>query len=140
MARGRSKSKLGLLLFILFILITISVVLYFVFSPPTPGPNPGPPPTPTGSPRLYLYPERHGYNITDFKGFPSSKVVEANFGGIAAIANSAGRKYNRDYTTLDNFWGPDDSMVEMWDKVEKNYPNMNVEKWITYDLGVWTRL
>jgi len=141
MSRGRSKSKWRLILFILFILIVISVVLYFVFShaskpspgpPPTPGPTP---PTPTGSTRLYLYPEKDGYNITDFKGFPSSKVVEANFGGIAAIANSAGRKYNRDYTTLDNFWGPDNSMVKMWDKVEKNYQNMNVEKWIAYDFG-----
>ena len=137
--RSRSKSKLqsGLLLLIIFVvLIVISVILYFVLShtsKPTPGPSPIPGPTdPT---RLYLYPEVNGYNITDFKGFPSPKVVEANFGGIAAIANSAGRKYNRDYTTLDNFWGPDGGMVEMWDKVEKNYPNMNVEKWIAYDFG-----
>jgi len=137
--RSRSKSKLqsGLLLLIIFVvLIVISVILYFVLShtsKPTPGPSPIPGPTdPT---RLYLYPEMNGYNITDFKGFPSPKIIEANFGGIAAIANSAGRKYNRDYTTLDNFWGPDGGMVEMWDKVEKNYPNMNVEKWIAYDFG-----
>lgn len=139
----RKRSVLGNPLFwILLILLIGGIVALIIWvtskepAPSPPPPPPGPAPSkPTGPTRLYLYPEVNGYNITDFKGFPSPKVVEANFGGIAAIANSAGRKYNRDYTTLDNFWGPDDSMVEMWNKVEKNYPNMYVEKWIAYDFG-----
>lgn len=132
----RKKSVWGNPLFwILLILLIggiVAIIIWATSKKPSPGPSP---PKPTGSTRLYLYPEAKGYNITDFKEFPSPKVVEANFGGIAAIANSAGRKYNPTYSTLDNFWKSDTDMVKMWDVVEKNYPNMNVEKWISYDFG-----
>ena len=135
-SRSKPKTRLGLTLFIIIlVLIIVGVVLYVVFSHNS-SPSPSKPkPKPSSPTRLYLYPEAKGYNITDFKEFPSPKVVEANFGGIAAIANSAGRKYNPTHSTLDNFWKSDTDMVKMWDVVEKNYPNMNVEKWISYDFG-----
>jgi hypothetical protein len=97
---------------------------------PTPKPSPGPDPTDKGI--LFLYPEASGFNS---QLLPDEKDVKNYFHTVVAIANSAGRKYNKNHSDTKNFWLTATPMTQMWDTIQENYPNMNVEKWIAYDFG-----